>query len=191
MKSIKIISYSLLMGLAIGTAVPAVQAAPEQKTQSKTSLKAKVKKVVSSKWFKLGVGAAALCAAGAGIFYGRIYSQNQNLKAFNLANEFALSLGDQFRNNSLFGKFCVKPNSGALTLKERPGERFSSKTYSYGSEREGTGETLCMTILFARRATLQIKIRYETVDAVRSAEAAIRESVGREAFISSSSVVSS
>ncbi len=55
MKIIKIISYGLIFGLALGGAVPAVQAG-ERKVQSKTSLKEKVKKVVRSRWFKLGVG---------------------------------------------------------------------------------------------------------------------------------------
>ena len=72
MKTRKIISYGLLAGLMLGSAAPAMHAG-----ERKGTLKSRVKKVVSSKWFKVGVGAAALCAAGAGLFF-----YGQNLKSF-------------------------------------------------------------------------------------------------------------
>ncbi len=190
MKTIKIISYSLLAGLMLGVAVPAVQAGSEQKTQSKTSFKTKVKKVVSSKWFKLGVGVAAFCVAGAGIHYGRIYNQNQNWKAFDLADKFGTSIFDKCgvgRGPGLpfFGEYCIKHN---LPLREHPGQMSRGKSFSCGSEREGGWCMLRMTLVFANRATLEIRLQYETFEAAEEAGGAIREFVGQKAFIPESSV---
>ncbi len=77
MKTIKIISYGLIFGLALGGAVPALQAG-----EHKITLKSKVKKVIRSRWFKLGVGVAALCTVGASLFFYR-----ENLNAFCLGKE--------------------------------------------------------------------------------------------------------
>ena len=59
MKTLKIISYGLIFGLALGGAAPAIHAGERK------SLKSKIKKVLKSKLFQVGVGVAVVLG-GAG-----------------------------------------------------------------------------------------------------------------------------
>ena len=78
MKKLRMMSYSLIVGLVFGCVVPVVQAGEIYVDRSEQ--KSRIKKVISSKWFKLGVVAAGMVALGGGLIECLVRRRNKKIK---------------------------------------------------------------------------------------------------------------